>query len=363
MSWVQIPPAPPISGISRLEDGQISGLRKLTLPLTKHNLLVTTDLIDQLSFKRLSKHATVFSSTHLGENEIVKLLPSIDSLMIFSWPSFLTRERTRTMTQLQFVQSILAGVNHIPFSYFSKGVVVCSNAGAYSDGVAEHAWALVLAVAKRIVEQNIQIRAGTAALVRHGDAAARIRVLEGKTLGILGYGGIGTSVAKLAMGFGMKVSAFSRHVSKDSNVQARQGTKGFNKTLETSDIVVLALPLTKFTTGIIDKNALSRMKKNAILVNIARGELVDESSLFDHLNANGDFQYATDVWWYKNGRESLMTDFPFATLPNFTGTLHVSGPSVLATGPPVLLAVQNTLRFLRNQTPKNIVDRSEYIPK
>src|SRR6266849_3814868 len=357
MSWVQIPPAPPIRGVSRLEDGEISGLRKSTLLLTKHNLLVTSDLIDQHSIKLLAKHATVFNSTQLAEDEIVKLLPFIDSLMIFSWPRFLTPERTKTMTRLLFVQSILAGVNHIPFSYFSERVVVCSNAGAYSDAVSEHAWALILAAAKRIVEQSIQIRAGTAALVRHGDAAARIRVLQGKAVGILGYGGIGTSVAKLATGFGLKVSAFSRHVSKEKGVQVRHGAKGLNRTLETSDIVVLALPLTKSTTGIIDKKALSRMKKNAILVNIARGELVDESSLYKHLKANGDFHYATDVWWYKNGRESLVTDFPFSTLPNFTGTLLVSGPSVLAVGRPVLLAVQNTLRFLSNQTPKNIVDR------
>ena len=324
---------------------------------------MTTDLIDQLGVKRLAEYARVFNSTRLGEDEIVRILPLIDSLMIFSWPSFLTRERTRVMTRLRFVQSILAGVNHVPFSYFGTRVVVCSNAGAYSDGVAEHALALVLAAAKRIVEQNIQIHAGTAALVRHGEAAARIRFLEGGTMGILGYGGIGTSIAKLAMGFGMKVFAFSRRAGKDSNVQVGQGTRGLNRILETSDVVVLALPLTKFTAGIIDEKALLRMKKNAILVNIARGELVDESSLFEHLKANSDFHYATDVWWYKKGRESLMTDFPFAALPNFTGTLHVSGPSVLATGRPVLLAVENTLRFLKGQTPKNIVDRSEYISK
>ena len=103
------------------------------------------------------------------------------------------------------------------------------------------------------------------------------------------------------------------------------------------------------------------MKKTAILVNVARGELVDEKATYEHLVTNPFFRYATDVWWYREGRESLKTNYPFLSLPNFVGTPHLSGPSGLATGKPVKLAIENVLRFLRGLTPRNIVNRSDYV--
>lgn len=329
--------------------------------MPKQNLLVTTDLLDQPSIKRLSKYANVFQASILGETNLTELLPSIDGMMIFSWPSFLTREMLRRMTRLKFVQSILAGVNHVPFSNLDKRVVVSSNAGAYSDEVAEHAWGLLLSAAKRIVEQHTQNVEGRGVLIRHGDAAEGVYILKGDTLGILGYGGIGASVARIARAFRMRVYAFSRRKKSAPGVILLQGKKGLDEVLIKSDAIVLALPLSKFTTRIIDRDKLSKMKKKMILVNIARGELVDEEALFQHLNSNPGFRYATDVWWFKKGKESLATKYPFISLPNFVGTPHVSGPSGLATGRPIKLAVENTLRFVRNHTPKNVVNPSEYL--
>ncbi len=102
-----------------------------------HNLLVTTDLLDPLSTRCLSRYATVFKASKLQEDKITRLLSAVDCLMVFSWPSPLTKEKIRTMDRLRFVQSILAGVNHIPFDLLDPKVVVASNARAYSDEVAE----------------------------------------------------------------------------------------------------------------------------------------------------------------------------------------------------------------------------------
>ena len=133
------------------------------------------------------------------------------------------------------------------------------------------------------------------------------------------------------------------------------------RVLAQSDAVIVSLPLTKFTNKIIDADKLATMRKDAILVNIARGELVDETALYEHLKTNPDFRYAADVWWYREGRESLKTLHPFFELSNFIGTPHVSGPSGLATGKPVKFAVANVLRFLRGLKPKTIVDPAEYL--
>jgi len=328
--------------------------------LPKPNLLITTDVVDKRSIETLSKYARVFSSTGLDEASLIQLLPSIDILLVFFWPSFLTAENLSRMIKLRLIQSILAGVNHIPFAQLDKKVVVCSNAGAYSDEVAEYAWALLLSAAKRIVDFHNAVKTEQWTL-RRTLGGKEVTILEERTLGILGYGGIGSAVAQIGKGFRVKICAFSRKLVREKGVRSFQGDKGLLTVLAESDAVIVSLPLTELTNKIIDAKKLATMKKDAILVNIARGELVDETALYEHLKANPDFRYATDVWWYREGKESLRTTHPFFELPNFIGTPHVSGPSGLATGKPAKFAVENVIRFLRGLKPRNIVNPAEYL--
>ena len=328
--------------------------------MPKPNLLITTDVVDKRSIQTLSKYARVFSSTGLYEASLIQLLPSIDILLVFFWPSFLTPENLSRITKLRLIQSILAGVNHIPFAQLDKKVIVCSNAGAYSDEVAEYAWALLLSAAKRIVDFHNAVKTEQWPL-RRTLGGKEVTILEERTLGILGYGGIGSAVAQIGKGFRMKIYAFSRKMVREKGVRSFQVDKGLLTVLAESDAVIVSLPLTELTNKIIGADKLATMKKDAILVNIARGELVDETALFEHLKANPDFRYATDVWWYREGKESLKTTDPFFELPNFIGTPHVSGPSGLATGKPVRYAVENVTRFLRGLKPRNIVNPAEYL--
>ena len=325
-----------------------------------HNVLVCTDVVDDKSMRTLSKYSKVDKLADLTEDHLDEVLPSIDCLLVFSWPSQLTNERLQKMTSLRFIQSILAGVNHIPFASLNKSVIVSSNAGAYSDEVAEYAWALLLSAAKRIVELHVSLREQKWTLKRTLDEGSEITVLRKKILGILGFGGIGTVVGRIAKGFGVQIYAYSRKKSAAKGVKIFTGPSGLSELLKKSDGVVLALPLTSQTARIMNAERLSEMKKDGILVNVARGELVDEKAMYEHLVANPNFRYATDVWWYRENRESLKTDFPFLSLPNFIGTPHVSGPSGLATGQPVKLAVENTIRYLKRLRPRNIVDQEEY---
>ncbi|HMB66606.1 MAG TPA: 2-hydroxyacid dehydrogenase [Candidatus Bathyarchaeia archaeon] len=328
--------------------------------MPKPNLLITTDVVDKRSIETLSKYARVFSSSGLDEASLIQLLPSIDILLVFFWPSFLTAENLSRMSNLRLVQSILAGVNHIPFAQLDKKVLVCSNAGAYSDEVAEYTWALLLSAAKRIVDFHNSVKTEQWNLKRTL-GGKEVSILEERTLGILGYGGIGSAVAQIGKGFSMKIYAFSRKPVREKGVRSFQGDKGLLTVLAESDAVIVSLPLTELTNKIIGAEKLATMKKDAILVNIARGELVDETALYEHLKANPNFRYATDVWWYREGKESLKTTHPFFELPNFIGTPHVSGPSGLATGKPARFAVENVTRYLRGLKPRNIVNPAEYL--
>ena len=325
------------------------------------NVLVGTDVVDEKSIRALSRYSRVYKLADLTEDRLNQVLPSIHCLVVFSWPNQLTSDRLQKMTSLLFIQSIVAGVNHIPFASLNKNVIVSSNAGAYSDEVAEYAWALLLSAAKRVVELHVSLREQKWTLKRTVDEGSEITILREKILGILGFGGIGTVVGRIARGFGMQmIYAYSRKRSVARGVKFFVGISGLSVLLKKSDAVVLALPLTGQTARIINAERLSEMKKDGILVNVARGELVDEKAMYEHLVANPNFRYATDVWWYRENRESLKTDYPFLSLPNFIGTPHVSGPSGLATGRPVQLAVENTIRYLKGLRPRNMVSSEEY---
>jgi phosphoglycerate dehydrogenase-like enzyme len=326
----------------------------------KQTVLVAAN-IGAENTRLLSKHSNVITMEELSESDLVTSLPRIDCLLIFSWPKQLTADNLSSMTRLRFVQNILAGVNQVPFGSLPSRVFVASNAGAYSDEVAEYAVALLLSVAKRIVEVHTSIKNERWNLQRTMETGKTLVILKGKILGILGYGGIGRATGRIGKSFQMSIYGYGRREKQTRGVRLFRGKAGLSRILKKSDAVVLSLPLTVRTRGIIDRVALKTMKKDAILVNIARGELVDQKALYEHLKANPMFHYATDVWWYREEKETLHTDYPFMSLPNFVGTPHLSGPSGFATGKPVKLAVENLVRYLRGLRPRNIVNPSDYV--
>lgn len=298
----------------------------------------------------------------LDEKELDRLIPSVDCLLVEAWwPDSLTPERVSRMTRLRFIQSGMAGVNHIPFKSIGRRVTVSSNAGGFSVGVAEFAMALLLAAAKMVVKLDHSLRTGEFDASSVGALFREVRPLRAKTLGVLGYGGIGREVASMGKAFGMNAIAFSRHRGRDENVDVHLGRRGLMHVLGESDVVVIALPLSKHTMRLVGREELEVMRPDAILVNVARAEIVDEQAIYKHLVKNRGFTYATDVWTMANGRETYASRFPLLKLQNFIGTPHVAGGSAAVTGEPGRASAENLLRYLRGEAPQNVVDRSEYV--
>jgi D-3-phosphoglycerate dehydrogenase / 2-oxoglutarate reductase len=327
----------------------------------KLNVLVTGSAAWARS-ERLAPYANVLWLDQLGEAEVDRVLPSVDAILVQTWwPERLTPGRVSRMARLRFIQSGMAGVNHIPFNLLGKRVMVSSNAGGFSVGVAEFAIALLLAAAKRVVKLDYALRTGGFEPGAVGHLFREVVVLRGRTLGILGYGGIGQAAGSIGKALGMNVIAYSRHASPDRDVQVFRGGEGLLRVLRKSDAVVIALPLSKLTLGLIGASELSAMKDGAILVNVARAEIVDEQAVYKHLLEHREFTYATDVWQIKRGKETYSSQFPLLKLPNFIGTPHVAGGSSAVTGEPGNAAVENLMRYLRGEQPQNVVDPSEYI--
>ncbi|BAB60131.1 D-3-phosphoglycerate dehydrogenase [Thermoplasma volcanium GSS1] len=243
----------------------------------------------------------------------------------------------------KMIQTLSAGVDHIDVQGIPENVVLCSNAGAYSISVAEHAFALLLARAKNVIENDMNMKNGKF-------IQSPTKLLYSKTLGILGYGGIGRRVAELGKAFGMDIAVFTRTLVKEGGVRFY---KEPGPVLENSDVVVISLPLTDNTRGMINSSKLEMMKKDAMLINVARADIVVKEDILKHLISNPDFTYISDVWWNE----------PNITETNIKNTIlspHIAGGM---SGEIMELAYEQAFRNIKaffEGKPNNIVRKEEY---
>lgn len=193
-----------------------------------------------------------------------------------------------------------------------KGVTVTNSPGYADDTVAEHTFALMLACARHVARGDRVMRAGGWYFDDQGTD------LKGKTLGIVGLGGIGRRTAELARAFGMRVIAWTRSMDPERGRAAGVEFVPLEQLFRDSDVVSLHLGLNADTEGIVDRELLAAMKPSAFLINTARGELVDEAALVDLLASNAIAGAGLDVF----AGEPPPPDHPLRSLENVVMTPH-----------------------------------------
>ena len=253
------------------------------------------------------------------------------------------------------LQLLWAGVDRAPFARIPPGMAIAGNAGGWAEPIAEHVLAMTLALAKRLSGEQEKLRRG----VFEQDRPTRL--LRGGTCAILGFGGIGQAVAPLVRALGMRVVAVNSSGATPDQVDLIGTLDDLERFLRLADVVVLSLPLTRSTRSLIGRRELGWMKPEAILVNVARGPVVDEAALYDHLRRNPGFSAALDVWWDEPFRDDrLRLRHPFLTLPNVLGSPHNSGTVRGWDETALRRAAENVRRHLRGETVVGMVRREEY---
>ena len=224
--------------------------------------------------------------------------------------------------KLKFIQSISSGMDQYSREMLgAKGIRLASSAGVNARAVAEHALALILAVARRLPEardnQHKKVWRGML-----GDLTQREDELGGKTLLIVGMGRIGSHLAKLAKAFDMKVVGIRRDPKVGANgADAIHGMGDLVKLVPDADFVALACALTPETTGLMSAAAFAAMKPSAVFVNVARGKVADEAALIATMKAGKIWAAALDV----TADEPLPSDSPLWTMPDVFITPHTAG--------------------------------------
>ncbi|MCX6021230.1 MAG: D-2-hydroxyacid dehydrogenase family protein [Chloroflexi bacterium] len=295
--------------------------------------------VNAAAVKRLRERAgvevTVLTETVTGE-ALADALRGVDAVVAL-------RERTRfdaaffaMAPNLKLIAQTGGGINHVDVAAANAaGVIIAAAPAASSSATPELTIGLMIALMRRIPQTDRKLRAG------EWDQISG-QVLEGKTLGLVGLGRVGTPTAQLARAFGMKLLAWSRNMTPERAAEVGATSVPLDELLQTADIVSVHLSLTAETRGMISEEKLRLIRPNAYLINTARGAIVDEAALARLLAEGAIAGAALDVFT----EEPLSPESPLLKLDNVVLTPHLGWPTDSAYAGFSESAVQRIEEFL-----------------
>jgi glycerate dehydrogenase len=306
--------------------------------------------------KALGKASGIVFLSDVSPANRTKELADADVLISWNVREELRPEEFKLLDHVKMLQLVSAGVDHLPFKDLPAGLMIASNAGAYAEPMAEHVLAMILAITKNLFDRQVKLRDGIF------DQTNVNRMLRGSTCAILGFGGIGKAVARLLRCFDVKIYALNTTGRTDEPVDFIGTLKDLEHVLHLADIVIVTIPLTKSTRKLIAKEQLGWMKNDAVLVNVARADIIDEAALYQKLRENPQFTAAIDAWWVEPIHHgNFSTNYPFLELPNVLGSPHNSGLVSHSFEKGQMHAVENVKRFLNHEPVLGVVKRSDYM--
>ena len=270
--------------------------------------------------------------------QLIARIGEYDGLAIRS-STKVTKDILDAATKLKVIGRAGIGVDNVDIPYASsKGVVVMNTPFGNSITTAEHAIALMFALARQIPEANAQTQAGL--WPKNGFMGVEV---TGKTLGLIGAGNIGSIVASRALGLRMKVVAFDPFLSPERAIELGVEKAELDELLARADFITLHTPLTDQTRNILSRENLAKTKKGVRIVNCARGGLVDEAALKDALDSGHVAGAALDVFQTEPAKDS-----PLFGTPNFICTPHLGASTTEAQVNVALQVAEQMADFLVN---------------
>jgi len=281
-----------------------------------------------------------------------------EASVLFSW--LLLKElgsgEFSLLKNVQMIQLLSAGANHVPFTKLPPSIIVAGNVGAYAEPMAEHILAMTLALAKNLLKEHQKLAQGVF------NQSTPNRLMRGSVCGILGFGGIGRATARLMRSLGMRIYAVNTSGKTDETVDFIGTMNDLQHVLSSSDVLVITIPLTKTTRHCIGKRELEWMKSDAILINAARGDIIVEEAFYTHLLNNPDFRAGIEAWWIEPLHAGkFQTEYPFLSLPNVLGSPHNSSVVPGIREKAIKRAAENISRFLKGKMISGIVKKDDYV--
>ena len=316
----------------------------MSLPIVALTRDIFPDQIDALAAQCQLRQSS--GDQAYSQDELIALLRGADGV-ICTLRETINAQVLDACPTIKVVSNIAVGYNNIDVAACkARGVVVTNTPDVLTQTTADFAWALLMAAARRIPQAERFLREGRWQHWRLDQMAGKD--VHGASLGIVGMGRIGAAVAARAMGFGMNVLYHNRTPSLDAG--AAQYVPELDGLLARADFVVLVVPYNASTHHLMNAEKLARMKPDAVLVNIARGGVVDDAALIAALKAGHLHSAALDVF---ENEPALNQDF--LSLPNVVLSPHIASSSVATRRAMAQLAINNCLSVLVGKAARNPV--------
>lgn len=303
----------------------------------------------------LKENATVTTFREYNEKEIIEFLKNnkVDGIILRA-PAQITPAILDACNDVKAISGAGVGLDNIDVEYATKkGIRILHAPKINSVATAEHAVSLILATMKNIVTFNKEMEKGNF-LYRDGRFT---RELRGKKLGLVGLGSISQEVAKIMKnGFGMDVLAYVRRIPEErKEIAASLGvnlTMNIEEVFKESDVISLHIPLNETTDGIIDQSCFNLMKRSAVLVNAARGGIINEEDLESALKNKQFLAAGLDVF----REEPPAVDHPFLRMDEIIKTPHIGGISLEAAQKTSVTIAENLIKAIRGEELPTIVN-------
>lgn len=306
----------------------------------------STITLNDIDFSGLKSLGAYYGYPNSDEEKIIERAAGAETVIANKAP--MTGKVIRSLGKLQLITVIATGYNNVDLpAAKEKGVRVCNVAGYAAGSVPQHTFALILNLATKAYLYNEDAKSGKWQKASSFTLLAYPTFeLAGKTIGIIGFGTIGRGVARLAESFGMKVLAYDSCGIKDS----KHTNSNLDLVFGEADIITVHCPLTEETRNLVDAAAFARMKKTALVINTARGGIIDEQALARALNTDRIAGAGVDVLTEeppKNGN-------PLLTAKNIIITPHSAWSTVEARQRLVDETAENIKAFIAGQK-RNVV--------
>jgi len=287
-------------------------------------------------------------------DELVRHVRGVDGLLCLLTDRIDGEVMDEAGAQLKVISNHAVGFDNIDVpAATARKIPVGNTPNVLTDATADFAFALMMSVARRIPEAERYVHEGK--WKTWGPMLLLGVDLKGATLGLVGFGRIGQAMARRALGFDMRVIYYDPSEAKP-NPELKASRVDFETLLEESDFISLHTPLTPDTRHLIDSQALSKMKPNAVLVNTSRGPVVDPEALCEALKEKRIFGAGLDV----TEPEPLPLDSPLLTLDNLVIVPHVASASKTSRAMMAWMAAQNLIAGLKGERLPNCVNPQVY---
>ncbi|MDM5199004.1 D-glycerate dehydrogenase [Fictibacillus enclensis] len=278
-----------------------------------------------------------------------KEITDVDGLFCLITES-IDKELLERANHLKVVSNMAVGYNNIDIELAKeKGITVTNTPGVLTETTADLTFALIMATSRRLIEASDYLKQGN--WKTWSTMQLTGQDIYGSTLGIIGLGRIGESVARRAKGFDMDVLYYNRSRKPDVEKEYGLNYTDMDTLLKESDFVCILTPYSEETKNLIGQRELSLMKNTSILVNTARGGIVDEIALYESLKSGTIWAAGLDVF----EQEPVSLDHPLLALPNVVVLPHIGSASVKTRMKMAELAADNLILALQSQTPKYVV--------